>query len=90
VTTATDQAKLNAARSADHFGERLQWFTARWMPRRDPEATYQFQMDLTNLMVDAMRHKSDCMSLGITTYADLQFSEMALRPLAVIMEEPKK
>ena len=89
MTTATDQAKLVAARSADYFGERLEHFVRCWKPA-EPHEVYQFQMDLTHLMVDAMRHKSDCMSLGITTYADLQFSEMALHPLRVITERPKR
>jgi hypothetical protein len=89
MTTATDQAQLLAAQSADHFGQRLRHFVARHRPD-DPQDAYDFQMDLTHLMVDAMRHKSDCMSLCITTYADMSFSQMALRPLHVIMENPKK
>jgi hypothetical protein len=90
MTTATDQAKLRAAGSAEYFDLRLRDFVSRWRPKDHTYDAYEFQLDLTRLMVDAMRHKSDCMSLGIANYADIQFSEMALRPLQVIMEKPKR
>jgi hypothetical protein len=90
MSTATDEAKRRAEGIERRFEDRLRGFVARWRPKGDPHDVYDFQMDLTRLMVDAMRNKSDCMSLGITTYADLQFSEMALRPLHVIMEGPKR
>ncbi len=89
MTTATDEHKRRAEMSSEIFGDRLRHFVRRWAPSH-PQALHDFHMDLTRLMVDAMRNKSDCLSYGLATYADMQFTEMSMRPITVIMEEPKR
>lgn len=89
MTTAVEEAKRRADVSSDIFADRLRGFVSRWKPE-DPYAVCDFQMDLTRLMVDAMRNKSECLSFGIASYADQRFSEIAMRPLVVIREEPKR
>lgn len=89
MTTATDEARRRAEVSSGIFADRLRGFVARWAPIEycDRDA---FHMDLTRLMVDAMRNKSDHLSFGIATYAAMQYEEIAMRPLTVIMEGPKR
>ncbi len=89
MTTAVEQAKRRADVSSDMFANSLRGFVGRWKPE-DPYEVFDFQMDLTRPMVDAMRNKSECLSLGIASYADQHFSELALRPLVVIREESKR
>ena len=84
--SSLDEAKMRAEVSSNIFGDRLRHFVQQWAPSH-PHDRDDFQMALTRLMVDAMRHKSDCMSVGIATYAEPIFAEMAMRPLHVIMEK---
>lgn len=84
-----DNARQRMAMSGEIFSARLREFVDRWGPG-DLSDLYDFQMDMTRLMVEAMRHKSDTMSFGIQTYADHVFAEMALRPLQVIHHAAKE
>ena len=83
---SVDEAKMRAEVSRNIFADRLRYFTDRWGPK-GPRDLYDFQMDMTRLMVDAMRHKSDCLSYGVETYAAATFTELSLRPLCVIHEQ---
>ena len=71
------------------FEDRLRAFVARWGSRLDRHDLYEFQMGLTRLMVDAMRHQS----VGLSNQLDVMFSEQirerSMAPLRVIHEEPK-
>lgn len=89
MTTATEEAQRRAEASRDIFGERLRWFVERWKPD-DVFEVHDFQMDLTRLMVEAMSHKSDCLSYGINFYAEMRFAELAMQPLHIIVEKPKR
>ena len=83
--SSIDEAKRRAEMSSAIFADRLRGFVGRWAPK-DLYDVHEFHMDLTRLMVDAMRHKSDMMGVGIATYAENTFAEMAMRPLHVIHE----
>lgn len=85
----TATAKLRVERSSEIFGHRLREFVERWAPV-DRDEVFDFQQDMMRIMFEAMHHKSDCLSLGIATYADAVFTDMAMRPLRVIVEEPKR
>ena len=75
--------------SSGIFTDRLRGFVKRWAPE-DRRDCYEFQMDLTRLMVDAMRHQTT----GLSNHLDHMFSERVLEqsmfPLRVIHEEPKR
>lgn len=79
-----DDAKRNHEISAEMFEQSLRYFVCAWAPK-DGYDLHQFHMDLTRLMVDAMRHKTNSIGIGFSaleTYADI-----ATRPLAVIHQE---
>ncbi len=86
--TNLDEIKMRAEVSSNMFADRLYHFIKRWEPK-GPQGQRDFQMDMTRLMVDAMRHKSEVMGLGIETYASHVYTEMAMRPLFVIREDKK-
>jgi hypothetical protein len=85
---SVDEAKMRAEVSSGIFADRLRHFVKRWGPE-DQRDLFDFQMDLTRLMVDALRHKSDTMGFGIETYAAERFAELAMRPLCVIQEKQR-
>lgn len=85
---SVDNAKMRAEVSSGIFADRARAFVKTWGPE-DPHDMFDFQMDLMHLMVDAMRHKSDTLGLGIETYAAAQFAELAMRPLQVIVEKQR-
>jgi GTP1/Obg family GTP-binding protein len=89
MSTALDQSKRRVEMSSEIFGAALRDFVRRWAPE-DRRDVHDFHTDLTRLMVEAMRHKSDCLGYGISHYAETTFAEMSLRPLRVIVEEQKR
>lgn len=88
MSTATDQAKARAEISSEIFSDRLRYFVQKWAPD-DPMQRDSFQHDMMRLFMDAMRTKDACLSYGIEIHAAPVFAEMAMRPLRVIMENPK-
>lgn len=82
-----DKARLEM--SHEIFGDRLQYFVRRWRPQH-PQDLYDFQMDLTRLMCDAMRHQSETLSYGLEYYASQRFAEMAIAPLNMIFKTSDK
>ena len=88
MNATIEEAKQRAEVSSSMFADRLQHFVHRWKPEHQQDL-YDFQMELTRLMVDAMRHKSDTMGLGITYYAESVYVELAMKPLNVIFQEKK-
>lgn len=85
MSNAVDQRKLDAEVSAELFGQHLRRFVDVWAPRGISRE--EFLMDLTRLMVDAMRHKSDRLGQGMAFYADAAWAELAMRPVNVIFRD---
>jgi hypothetical protein len=88
MTTALDNAKHRLEMSEELFTRRLRGFCERLAPPGAGDA-FDFQADLTRLMVDAMTNKGAALSFGLETYAASVFEHMALKPLAVVYEATK-
>ena len=85
----SNKESINRLRmSSEEFERHLRYFVERWKPEH-PQDLYDFQMDLTNIMVAAMQHKSHCLDHGMQIYADATFAHMAMQPLHIIMESKK-
>jgi hypothetical protein len=84
-----DHIKARMEMSHEIFGDRLKHFVRKWRPEY-PADTYEFQTDLTRLMVDAMCHKSETLSYGLELYASMQFNEMAMAPIHMIFKAGEK
>lgn len=89
MTTALEASKRRLEMSDEIFRLRLREFVQRWAPAGAGDA-FDFQADMTRLMVDAMTHKSAALGYGVETYASQLFEHMATRPLAVIYEATKE
>jgi hypothetical protein len=88
MSTALEASKHRLKMSEELFTRRLRGFCERWAPQGAGDA-FDFQADMTRLMVDAMTHKSAALSYGLETYASSVFEQLATRPLAVIYEATK-
>lgn len=84
---ATRQAEV----SAGMFEDMLRAFVGNWAPSRGYERD-RFQMDLTRLMAQAMRHQSATYAIGIEHYSVIctQLAERSMTPLRFIHEKPKE
>lgn len=89
MSTALEASKRRLEMSDELFRLRLRQFVERWAPQRAGDL-FDFQADMTNIMVDAMTHRSAALAYGLETYASLQFEHIATRPLAVIYEAAKE
>jgi hypothetical protein len=85
---STLEHKMKSEVSGVMFADRLRFFVQRYAPR-EPQEMYEFQMAMTRLMVDAMRHQQVEFSLGVEGYASQLLADRSMRPLAVIMEKAK-
>jgi hypothetical protein len=89
MSTALEASNRRLEMSDEIFRRHLRQFVKRWAPQ-DAADTFDFQADMTHLMVDAMTHRSAALAHGLETYASLQFEHLATRPLAVIYEATKE
>ena len=87
--TALEASKRRLEMSDELFRLRLRQFVERWAPQGAGDL-FDFQADMTHLMVDAMTHRSAALSYGLETYASQVFEHLATRPLAVIYEAAKE
>jgi hypothetical protein len=85
-----DEKKRRAEVTSAIFEDRLRAFVARWGCRLDRHDLYEFQMGLTRLMVDAMRHQSMELSDHLDHMFSQQVIERSLFPVRVIHEEPTR
>lgn len=89
MTTALEASQRRLEMSDEIFRLRLRDFVRRWAPEGAGDA-FDFQADMTRLMVDAMTHKSAALGHGLETYASQMFEQISLRPLAVIYETARE
>lgn len=89
MSTALDASARRLEMSDEMFRRRLRYFVERWAPR-DSRDAFDFQADMTNLMVDAMTHRSAALTHGIETYASSAFDLLSTRPLNEIFRATKE
>lgn len=83
---SVEQAKMRMAASDEILTNRIREFKRDWCPQAGPYEIDRFERDLMTLLVSALENRSEARLLSSEMYASSAMEQMALRPLAVVME----